>query len=129
MTINPTLAEPTTVSSVDIVTAETKQALTPGQLVWRRFRKHRMAMLGGVGVVILLLFIIGGSFIVPESAANQADLVQRLAAPTAKHWFGTDSVGRDVFDRVIYGGQISLFIGIMAVVLEVTFGTLIGGLA
>ncbi len=45
------------------------------------------------------------------------------------HWFGTDSVGRDVFNRVIYGGQISLFIGLLAVILEVTLGTLIGGVA
>ena len=47
----------------------------------------------------------------------------------ATHWFGTDSVGRDVFDRVIYGGQISLFIGLLAVILEVSLGTVIGGVA
>ena len=49
--------------------------------------------------------------------------------PTAKHWFGTDSVGRDVFNRIIYGGQISLFIGLLAVILEVSLGTVIGGVA
>ncbi|HSD83302.1 MAG TPA: ABC transporter permease, partial [Anaerolineae bacterium] len=63
------------------------------------------------------------------SQANSTDLVARLAAPTAVHWFGTDSVGRDVFYRIIYGGQISLFIGVLSVILEVTLGTLIGGLA
>ena len=128
MAINPTIAEPTA-PAVSLGTEEGKQALTPGQLVWRRFRKHRMALMGGVGVILLLLFIIVGSVVVPETHANDIDLQARLAGPTAKHWFGTDSVGRDVFNRVIYGGQISLFIGIMAVVLEVTFGTLIGGLA
>jgi peptide/nickel transport system permease protein len=112
-----------------MITTENQGALTPGQLVWRRFRKHRMAMVGGIGVVLLLLFIVGGSILIPESAANAADLVQRLAAPDAKHWFGTDSVGRDVFNRVIYGGQISLFIGLLAVILEVSLGTLIGGAA
>ena len=64
--MNPTIAEPT-VSSGDTATETSRQALTPGQLVWRRFRKHRMAMVGGIGVVLLLLFIIGGSIIVPES--------------------------------------------------------------
>ena len=128
MTLNPTIAEPS-VSSGDFITTETKEALTPGQLVWRRFRKHRMAMVGGIGVILLLLFIIGGSILIPEAHANDTDLRARLAGPTAKHWFGTDSVGRDVFNRIIYGGQISLFIGLMAVILEVTLGTLIGGAA
>ncbi len=128
MTVNPTIAEPS-VSAVDFVREESREALTPGQLVWRRFRKHRMAMVGAVGVILLLTFIIGGSIIVPESSANNADLVSRLAAPSAEHWFGTDSVGRDVFYRIIYGGQISLFIGFLAVTLAVTLGTLIGGTA
>src|SRR5690348_7646154 len=111
------------------VPEEQKAPLTPGQLVWRRFRKHRMALLGGIGSILLLIFIIGGSIIVPETKANEADLVKRLAPPSSQHWFGTDSVGRDVFNRIIYGGQISLFIGLLAVVMEITFGTLIGGLA
>ncbi len=128
MAINPTISE-SSVGAPDIEVLETKQPLTPGQLVWRRFRKHRMAMLGGVGVIVLLLFIILGSVIIPESAANSTDLVARLSGPMATHWFGTDSVGRDVFDRVIYGGQISLFIGLLAVILEVSLGTVIGGVA
>jgi len=128
MAINPTLVEPN-VPAAGFIAEESRKALTPGQLVWRRFRKHRMAMLGGIGVVLLLLFIIGGSIMIPETAANNTDLVARLTGPTAAHWFGTDSVGRDVFNRVIYGGQISLFIGFLAVLLEVTFGTVIGGAA
>lgn len=128
MAINPTIAEPS-VPGVGFVGAETKEPLTPGQLVWRRFLKHRMAMIGGIGVILLILFIVVGSIIVPESAANSTDLKARLAGPSATHWFGTDSVGRDVFNRVIYGGQISLFIGLLAVILEVTLGTLIGGTA
>ena len=128
MAVNPTITESTTtVDNFEAVT--TKQPLTPGQLIWRRFRKHRMAMLGAIGVILLVIFIIGGSIIVPESAANNTDLTDRLGAPSAAHWFGTDSVGRDVFNRVIYGGQISLFIGLLAVTIEVTMGTLIGGLA
>ena len=103
--------------------------LTPGQLIWRRFRKHRMALIGAVGITLLVIFIVLGSIIVPESGANAIDLYSRLGAPSATHWFGTDSTGRDVFNRVIYGGQISLFIGLLAVFLEVMLGTLIGGAA
>lgn len=128
MAINPTLSEPTALAA-DFVRQESRDALTPGQLVWRRFRKHRMAMIGAVGVSLLFLFIVGGSLIVPETAANNVDLTHRLTGPDGLHWFGTDSVGRDVFDRIIYGGQISLFIGILAVFLSVSFGTVIGGVA
>ncbi len=104
-------------------------ALTPGQLAWRRFRKHRMAVIGTVGLTVLFLFIIMGSIMVPETGANNIDLYHRLSGPSAAHWFGSDSTGRDEFNRIIYGGQISLFIGVLAVVLEVTFGTIIGGVA
>ncbi len=129
MSLNPDIAEPTAVSAVAAVKDESKGALTPAQLIWRRFRKHRMALLGGIGTVLLILFIVGGSIIFPEHLANDTDLYHRLAAPSGLHLFGTDSVGRDVFYRIIYGGQISLFIGVLAVFLEVTFGTVIGGLA
>jgi peptide/nickel transport system permease protein len=128
MTVNPGISEPA-ISVVNFVREEAKEPLTPGQLVWRRFRKHRMATLGGIGVILLLVFIIGGSIVVPETLANNTDLLNRLAAPSSTHWFGTDSVGRDVFYRIIYGGQISLFIGLMAVFLEVSLGTLVGGTA
>jgi len=128
MAVNPNFAE-SPVLPVELIGEESKMALTPGQLIWRRFRKHRMALLGGIGTILLLIFIIGGSIIVPESRANETDLKARLTGPTSEHWFGTDSVGRDVFNRIIYGGQISLFIGVLAVFIAVTLGTLIGGMA
>jgi len=107
----------------------TFEPLSPSQLVWRRFRKHRMALVGTIGIIVLVIFIVIGSIIVPESAANNSDLHNRLQAPMATHIFGTDSTGRDVFNRIIYGGQISLMIGLLAVVLEVSIGTVIGGMA
>jgi len=104
-------------------------ALTYQQLVWRRFRRHRIALWGGIGIFLLLSFIIIGSIVVPETKANEVDLRARLQGPDAVYWMGTDSTGRDIFSRVIYGGQISLVIGVMAVALSVTLGTLIGGFA
>src|SRR5512138_552264 len=123
MTMNPEVVD-SPVSAVTAVRDVTREPLTPSQLIWRRFRKHRMALLGGIGTILLILFIIGGSIVVPESRANDADLKSRLSPPNAEHWFGTDSVGRDVFYRIIYGGQISLFIGILAVIMEITLGTI-----
>ena len=123
-------ADNASIPLLDLKAAEsTGVALTPGQLAWRRFRKHHMALIGAIGISLLLLFIVIGSIVVPESGANNIDLYNRLVGPSAIHWFGTDSTGRDVFNRIIYGGQISIFIGVLAVVLEVTLGTVIGGLA
>ncbi len=129
MTVNQTVAAPGSLDASQFIREEARQALTPGQLVWRRFRKHRMALIGGVAFLLLFLFIVVGSIVFPETAANNTDLTARLAAPTGPHIFGTDSVGRDVFYRIIYGGQISLFIGVVAVLIEVSLGTLIGGVA
>jgi peptide/nickel transport system permease protein len=116
-------------TSVGAIGEERKAPLTPSQLIWRRFRKHRMAVVGGIGALFLIIFIIGGSIIYPEARANETDLKARLSPPNETHWFGTDSVGRDVFIRIIYGGQISLFIGVLAVTVSVSLGTLIGGTA
>lgn len=107
----------------------TGKVLTPSQLIWRRFRKHRMAVFGMVGFGLLLVFIIVGSLYITEEHANAVDLQARLSAPTDQYIMGTDSTGRDIFARIIYGGQISLIVGITAVTISVTLGTLIGGIA
>ena len=106
-----------------------KPILTPRQLIWRRFRKHRMALFGMIGFGLLLMFIVVGSILITEKEANEVDLSARLSPPSQIHWMGTDSTGRDLFARIIHGGQISLLVGILAVTLSVTVGTLIGGIA
>jgi peptide/nickel transport system permease protein len=103
--------------------------LSPRQLAWRRFRRHRMAVVGAVGFLLLLAFIVVGSVLVPESESNRGDLRARLSAPGQAYPLGSDSTGRDVLSRIIYGGQISLVIGVLAVALSVSLGTIIGALA
>jgi len=122
----------TDVKSLDIPVLQretTGPALTPGQLIWRRFRKHKMALAGIVGFFLLLIFITTGSIRYTEKMANEVDLQARLSPPSGKHFMGTDSTGRDIFMRIIHGGQISLIVGVLAVGLSVTLGTLIGGVA
>jgi peptide/nickel transport system permease protein len=116
--------------------------MSPGALAWRRFLRHRMALLG-VGVLGLLtlystlgglLFARGycaplGRSVSGEAWANCNDTSKKLQPPSAEHPFGTDTIGRDILARTIYGGQISLLIGVTATVLEVLLGTLIGSVA
>lgn len=123
----------TDIASLDSPTlvreAVTGKILTPGQLIWRRFRKNRMAVFGMVGFGLLLLFIGLGSIYITDERANAVDLQARLSAPSDQYIMGTDSTGRDIFARIIHGGQISLFVGITSVVISVVLGTLVGGLS
>ena len=99
------------------------------QLAWRRFRRHKMAMFGSVMLSVLILWSLGGALLYTEKYANFNDTSLRLAAPSREHPFGTDTIGRDILARTIYGGQISLLIGLTAAALEVCVGVLIGAAA
>ena len=114
----------------DVTAAEGLAApLSPGQLAWRRFKRHHMAVFGVISLIAMIVFIIGGSFFYTEKYANFNAPARRLEAPSSEHYFGTDSTGRDLFARIIYGGQISLIIGVLSVVLALILGITIGGLA
>ena len=123
LTIPPLVFDPGAAESLATI------PLSPGQLAWRRFKRHRMAVAGSVGLILIILFIVVGSFVYTEKYANRLDLAHRLEAPSAAHYFGTDSTGRDLFARIIYGGQISLFIGVLAVLVALILGITIGGVA
>lgn len=103
--------------------------LTLWQLTWRKFRRHKMAIFGVIVLFLLFIYAFGGPFFYSERFANFTDTSLRLSPPSAEHPFGTDGIGRDVLARTIYGGQISLFIGLIAVLIETIFGIVIGALA
>lgn len=103
--------------------------LSLGRMTWLRFRRHKMAMAGSVMLILLFLYSFGGSLFFTEGYANFTETGNRLAPPSAAHPFGTDTIGRDILARTIYGGQISLLIGIAAVVVMVLVGVLIGALS
>jgi peptide/nickel transport system permease protein len=103
--------------------------LTPAQLAWRRFRRHKMAMVGAGLLIAIILYVTAGAFFYSEADANYTDLSIKLSPPSWEHPFGTDLAGRDILARTIYGGQISIVIGILAVVVSLVLGVLIGAIA
>lgn len=103
--------------------------LTPGQIAIRRFRRHKMAIAGVFLLLGVILFVIGGSFFFSEADSNYIELESRLSPPSIEHPFGTDNVGRDILARTIYGGQISIIIGLLAVIVSIIVGVLIGALS
>ena len=122
-------------STIETATAPHQSAdelappLSLRQLAWRRFRRHKLAVAGVVILILLIVYCFGGALFISEQYANHNDLNQVLQPPSAAHPFGTDTIGRDIFARTIYGGQISLFIGLTAVVIETVLGILVGALA
>ena len=106
-----------------------KPPLLLSQLVFMRFKRHKMAVTGVIILILMILYSFGGAFFVNEDASLYTDTSIRLNAPSAEHWFGTDVVGRDILARTIYGGQISLLIGLIAMIVEVIVGVFIGALA
>jgi peptide/nickel transport system permease protein len=100
-----------------------------GRMALRRFVRHRAAMMGTFILLGVILYITVGSLRFSEAEANYNDTSLRLNPPSAEHPFGTDVVGRDILMRTIYGGQISLIIGLFAVLVEVSLGTVVGALS
>jgi peptide/nickel transport system permease protein len=103
--------------------------LTPAQVAWRRFRRHKMAMVGVALLIGIILFVTVGAFFYSEQDANRTDLSLKLQAPSRAHPFGTDLTGRDILARTIYGGQISIIIGVMAVIVALLVGVTIGAIS
>ncbi len=99
----------------------------PGQKIWKRFRRHPGAVAGSIILGILILSVL----LAPLSPydPNKSEVSQRLQPPSWQHPMGTDGLGRDLLTRVLYGGRISLSVGLMVVAITLTIGVSIGAAA
>lgn len=97
--------------------------------IWKRFCKNKLAVLGLVIFLIVLLTAIFAGLFVPYEAALEQNIAIRNQAPSMEHWFGTDNYGRDIFYRVIHGARYSLLTGIGAVAVGIVCGGILGALA
>jgi peptide/nickel transport system permease protein len=88
-----------------------------------------MAIFGTAMLLLMFLYAFGGTLFMAEADANFTDTALRLQPPSLAHPFGTDTIGRDILARTIYGGQISLIIGLTAMMVELVVGVLIGAMA
>src|SRR5579859_350469 len=95
---------------------------------FRQFRRHRMAMLGLIVFSFLVVATLIGPAIYPKPI-NDIDLAQKLHGPSLSHPFGTDDLGQDILARVLFGGRVSIAVGLVAMLISVTIGTLLGALA
>ncbi|WP_188067538.1 nickel transporter permease [Brevibacillus brevis] len=114
--------------------APTNQALPPNAAVtrpsrWRTFyrklRKNKLAMVGGCIVIFYIAIALLAPFIAPHDP-YEIDLVNKLKPPSSEHWMGTDDKGRDVLSRLLYGTQLSMSVGFVAVFIGAFFGIILG---
>src|SRR4029453_11030160 len=103
--------------------------LAPGQAAWQRFRRHRLALAGGVTIVVLVLGSVFGPYLLPFDDPF-IDVMKRFAPPlTGAHILGTDELGRDVLARLMMGGRVSLSIGIIPMFSAMAVGIVVGAFA
>ncbi len=96
-------------------------------LIWRRFLRHRLAV---VAMAVLGLVIASAVFApLSRYTPTQQNPTNALQPPSPQHWFGTDDLGRDVFTRTLYGGRISLAVGLSATLLSLLIGVVVGMVA
>lgn len=104
---------------------------SPARLVLERFLAHRLAVLSGLVLLVLVLASVAAPIValLLDVDPNAVDLLNRFAPPSARHPLGTDELGRDVLVRLLQGGQVSLFVGLAGAVAAAVVGTTIGLLA
>ncbi len=122
-----TLASPTA-DAAPLTSGGRARYVSPARETWRRFRRHRLAVLGLVIFTLMLLAVALGPFVwrVP---INDIDFAAQLAAPSWRHPLGTDDLGQDLLARMLYGGRISLSVGLAAMVVAIVVGTIVGAIA
>ena len=104
------------------------EAMTQRQLAWRRFKRHKLAMASAV-ILILITFSTLFAPLIARYEYAQLDLDSLTEGPSLEHFMGTDTLGRDEFTRVLYGGRISLLVGIAVAVSAGIIGTIVGSIA
>jgi peptide/nickel transport system permease protein len=95
---------------------------------WAFVRRHPLLVAGAVMLAVVTLLSLAAPWVAPFDP-TEMNVLQRLKAPSSEHWLGTDAMGRDVFSRVLWGGRVSLRVGVSVALLTTVFGVLIGTVA
>ncbi len=100
------------------------------KVIWTRFQRSKLAMIGLFVFVLMMIAVLGADLYLDYNTdAIGQSIKNRFQLPNSVHWFGTDQFGRDEFARVVYGGRISMFVGVATVCVSLVFGSMIGATA
>lgn len=112
----------------NINTAPPKKSLSPWAIARKKFLKNKLAMISFVFLVIVAIISFLAPYITTADVAR-INIGQMSLEPSSKHWLGTDKAGRDVFTRLLYGGRISLLVGLSCTLFVILLGTIIGSIS
>src|SRR5581483_3799008 len=121
-----------TVTSAARTDVATMERLGPPRTLWgdawRRFRRHKLAMAGGIVLIVFIIAALIGPLLYRVNR-DAMDVLNSMTGSTAQHPMGTDDLGRDMFARVLFGGRVSLAVGMVAMLILIAVGTLIGAIS
>lgn len=109
--------------------AAAKGSLSQWDLIWIRFRKNKLAVIGLVGIIIMMLACFTAPLYISWERVTSQDLLRETIEPNSEFWFGTDQFGRDLFARVMWGGVYSLASGFIVMAGSLTLGLIFGSIA
>ncbi|MCB0038601.1 MAG: ABC transporter permease [Caldilinea sp.] len=119
----------TSTASIDrALTPQMRPPRTQTQIIWHKFRRHKAAVLSGIVLIVMIIVCFGAPWIAPYEF-DAIDLRNTRQPPSLDHLMGTDDLGRDAFTRLLYGGRISLTVGIFAALVATTIGAVLGAVA
>lgn len=101
---------------------------SPTLIAWRRFRRHRLAMVSLMVLIVISIMVIFAP-VFTRHEPNQMSLASRSLAPSSEHWLGTDNLGRDMWARTVYGGRVSLQVGLAAALISTVIGVILGAIS
>jgi peptide/nickel transport system permease protein len=124
-----THASPTADTGVIVARPRARTArVTPWTDAWRRFRRHRLAVVSSLILLVMILAVAVGPLLW-RVQINEIDFAAQLQAPSWSHPLGTDDLGQDLLARMLYGGRISLAVGLAAMLVSIVVGTIVGAVA
>lgn len=126
--MSPFSMEPNHISATRNTMTHLPVVTGPWRDAWRAFQHNKMAFVGLSIIVFFVIIALIASWVAPFDYKEQ-NLVSRLQPPSAKHWFGTDDLGRDLLSRTLYGARISLWVGFLSVIGSMIVGTALGLIA
>jgi len=118
-------------AEVDLDEAEglVAESVSPTRMAFRRYRRHRPAMIATVTLTILVIAVLFAPWVAPYGENEIFGAKEGFESPNSKFWFGSDSLGRDLFSRMLYGGRVSMLVGIASALSAGIVGTIIGSVA
>ena len=125
--------DPMAAESSDLAQGISTVSKSPARLAARRFFHHRAAVFGAVTLTIITLAVVLAPWIAPygetELVGDPRTETIAFLPPSSEYWFGTDSIGRDMYSLILWGGRVSLFIGVAVAFSSAIIGTLVGAFA